>query len=84
MRVNIDELQDNIDNTLDKIDFGDLDEIATSLGNSDFNLFKNESFISKIGKILSGQFADQYDNIFGALFDLAGGVLLNILPIVSE
>jgi len=74
LRVNVNsDLKDSIDDTLNGIDFGDL-ETATVLG--------GESFLSKIGKILSGEFSDEYPNFFAALLNLVGGVFTDILPMI--
>jgi len=78
----IDELADNINNNLDKIDFGDLDDIAHNLGDNDFNLFSGDNFTTKIGKILSGEFATDFPNVFAAIFNVVGGVFLDVLPII--
>ena len=67
------ELDDIISKNLDKIDFGDL---------NDMSLFSGETFVEKIGKILSGEYAANFSNVFGAIFSLLGGVITDILPII--
>lgn len=77
-----DKLAENVENALKSIDFGDLDDIAKGLGEEQFNLFKNDSFFTKVGKILSGEFAENYPNMFAALLGLFGGMISDILPII--
>jgi len=76
-----DDLNNTVQNTLDKIDFGDLNKISEDLG-AGLNIFGGESFSAKIGKILSGEFAADFPNIFGALFSLLGGAVQNVLPMI--
>ena len=76
------QLNENINESLDKIDFGSLDEIANSFTDADFNLFGGDSFATKVGKILSGEFAGNYPNMFGAIMALFGGVIVDMMPII--
>ena len=76
------ELREHVDEILNGIDFGDLDEIAQNLTDADFNVFRGDSFAVRVGKILSGEFVNDYPNILLALLALFGGVVLDILPIV--
>ena len=76
----VEELSRNIDESLKNIDFGELDDITQNLG--DFNLFGGDSFAIKVGKILSGEFHNDYPNLFVALLALAGGVIADVLPMV--
>ena len=67
------DIDNNVQDTLDKIDFGDL-------GNQ--SVFGGGTFLEKIGEILSGEFADSHSNIFGAVLSLVGGVIGDILPMI--
>lgn len=77
-----DELRENVEETLKGIDFGDLDDIARELTDADFNVFKGDSFVTRVGKILSGEFVDDYPNVLAAILALFGGVILDVLPVV--
>lgn len=77
-----DELRENVEETLNGIDFGDLDDIAQSLTDADFNVFGGDSFATRVGKILSGEFVDDYPNVLAAILALFGGVVLEVLPVV--
>ena len=76
------DLQNNVNNTLGGINFGILDNIANGLGNLNFNLFGGDNFATRIGRILSGEYMNDYPNMFQALVRLFGGVILDVLPIV--
>jgi len=78
----ISELGDSVQETMKGIDFGGLDEIAQGLTDADFNVFKGDSFGVRVGKILSGEFVNDYPNVLAAILALVGGVVLDVLPIV--
>ncbi|MCL2228999.1 MAG: stage III sporulation protein AE [Firmicutes bacterium] len=83
MRTNIrDDLHDNVFNNLNNIDFSDLDQMATNLGSGGV-LFGGYNFTTMIGRILTGEFATDYPNMFAALLSIAGGAILQILPIIA-
>ena len=76
------DLKSNLKDTLDAIDFGNLDEMTADLGLGDMGIFKGESFTTKIGHILDGTYAEDFPNVFSALVHMFGGVVLNILPMI--
>jgi len=77
-----DQLRDNTNTILGSIDFGDLDSILAGLGGG-FNLFGGDSFMQRVGRILSGEFSSDHPNILGALFALFGASILDVLPIIA-
>jgi stage III sporulation protein AE len=77
-----DELGESIEKSLDAIDFGELDEIAAGLGSNDVGIFQGGSFFDKVGKILSGEFADEFPNAVSGIFSLIGGAISGVLPLV--
>jgi len=77
-----DQIGENVDNTLNNINMGDLDQIVNDLRNNQLNLFGGSSFTQRVGRILSGEFHEEYDNMFSALFSLFGGFILDILPLI--
>ena len=77
-----DQLRDNVNNTLGGINFGILDNIANGLGNLNFNLFGGDNFGTRVGRLLSGEYANDYPNMFQALIRLFGGVVIDILPLM--
>jgi len=76
------QLRDNVNNTLGGINFGILDNIANSLGNLNFNLFGSDNFATRVGRILSGEYMNDYPNMFQALMRLFGGVVLDVMPLL--
>jgi len=74
------DLEQNVNDTLNGIDMGDLDSMVRELDG--FNLFGSDSFGQRVGRILSGEFQEDYPNMFSALFALFGSVILGILPLV--
>ena len=78
----LDDLTNNVNDQLGNIDFGDLDDIANNLTNNDFNLFGTGSFTDMVGRILRGQFAEDYPNVFAALLSMMAGIITGVLPMV--
>ena len=76
------QLQDNVNDNLNSIDFGDLDNIVGGLTSDDFNMFGGSSFSQKVGQILTGEFASNYPSIVAAILSLFGGVVLSVIPII--
>jgi stage III sporulation protein AE len=66
-------MESNIDEILNQIDFGALENQ---------NVFGGDSFIVKLGKILSGEYASNYQTIVDAVLDLLGGVVVSVLPMI--
>lgn len=76
------ELQNNVNNTLNNINLGDLDQIINDLDLDSRNLFGGSSFTSRVGRILSGQFSEDYPNLLTAVLALFGGFVMDVLPII--
>ena len=73
------QLGNNVQDNLNNINMEDLDSIVGDLQN---NLFGGSSFTDRVGRILSGEFAGDYPNLFQAIFALFGDVVLSVLPII--
>lgn len=67
------ELSDAVNETLSKIDFGDLSKVS---------VFGGDNFVAMVGQILSGKFFENYPDVFSGIFALLGGVVMSVLPIV--
>jgi len=67
------DLEDNVNNNLNNIDWGDLQNSI---------VFGGESFLTKLGRILSGEFAGDHASMLHAMFSLFGGVIMDVLPMV--
>ncbi len=67
------ELSQAVTDTLDKLDFGDL---------SNLSVFGGADFITTLGQILSGEFFQQYPDVWSGILALLGGVVMAVLPVV--
>ncbi|MCL2569842.1 MAG: stage III sporulation protein AE [Firmicutes bacterium] len=77
----IEELERNVNDSLNNIDFGELDDILAGIG-SGFNLFGEDSFMQRVSRIISGEFQTEHNNMFSALFALFGSAIFGFLPII--
>ncbi|MCL2851222.1 MAG: stage III sporulation protein AE [Firmicutes bacterium] len=77
------DITNNVNNTLGGIDFGNLDNIVGNLGSGTLNLFGTNNFGAQVRQILNGDFASNYPNLFVAMLALFGGVILDVLPILT-
>ena len=75
------QINQNVQDNLNNINFGDIDKEIDSI-RSGFNLFGDDSFRIRVGRILSGEFQNDHNNMLSALFGLFGGVIFRVLPIV--
>ena len=74
------QLQNNVDDGIGNINLDDLDKMVSELENS--SIFGGGSFVSRVGRILSGEFNEDYPNLFVAIMALFGGVVLGIMPMM--
>lgn len=68
------ELSQAVQDTLSQLDFGDL---------SNLSVFGGNNFWTVLGQILSGQFFQQYPDVWSSIWVLLGNVVLSVLPIVA-
>ena len=76
------DLENNVNNTLNGINLGNLDDIVAGLRDGPRNLFGGTSFTQRVGQILSGEFSQDYPNLFTGILALFGAFVLDILPII--
>ena len=67
------ELSQVVNDTLSKIDFGDL---------ANLSVFGGSDFWTVLGQILSGEYFKQYPDVFSGIWALLGSVVLAVLPFV--
>lgn len=67
------ELSQVVNDTLSKIDFGDL---------ANLSVFGGSDFWTVLGQILSGEYFKQYPDVFSGIWALLGSVVLAVLPLV--
>ena len=75
------ELGNAVDDTLEDIEFGDLDGLVDDL-NDKSNLFGNLSFKEKITGLIKGEYELNYTNLLSCVISLFFDNVTNILPIV--
>ena len=77
------DITNNVNNIFGGIDFGNLNNIVGNLGSGSLNLFGTNNFGGQVQRILNGDFASDYPNLFVAMLALFGGVILDVLPIIT-
>lgn len=75
-------LEDTVNDTLGGVNMGDLDEIVNNLGSGTRGIFGGSNFTQRVGQILSGEFTENYPNLFSAILSLFGSFVLSILPVI--
>lgn len=73
------ELTNNVNDQLNKIDFSDLNNLLNGLSDQ-FNLFGGKSFKDKIQSIINGTYFNSYDSMFAAIIDLIFDGVKSFLP----
>ena len=71
--MNENELSQAVNDTLSKLDFGDL---------ANLSVFGGKSFWTVLGQILSGEYFKQYPDVMSGIWALLGDVILAVLPLV--
>ncbi len=67
------ELSNAVNDTLSKLDFGDL---------SNLSVFGGSDFWTVLGQILSGEYFKQYPDVLSGIWALLGNVIVAVLPLV--
>ena len=75
-------LEDNINDQLEGLDFSGFDAIIKKMSLGEQNIFNDESFLSKIKKILSGETSINFSSVGSAIFSLFSHDILAVVPIV--
>lgn len=76
------ELEQNIDDQIDKINFKEIDEIIENV--NDYEIFSNSTFKEKVKQLLSGNYFTNYDNLFDAIINIIFKEIKNIIPILCS
>lgn len=76
------ELEEEINNQLEDLDFSSLEDILNSFTNGQINIFGGSSFIEKLQKLITGEFDDN-QNLWSSIFSIFFDNLLGLLPIIS-
>lgn len=77
------ELDENIDNQLNNIDFGELDNIFNNLDEEAKGLFNSTSFYDKVMAVLNGELSTDSSSFFQYIFNLFFDNLLKFVPLLA-
>ncbi len=76
------ELQDEIDDQLENLDFSELDDVIDNFSDGQINIFGVSSFVEKLIKLISGEF-DNGKGLLNSIISLFFENLLDLLPVIS-
>ena len=76
------QLEKNVDETLNEIDFSKFDEVVSSLGDEEKAFFGSDTFFEKVNQILSGELGDSFGSILLQIFNLIFGNIGSFVPTV--
>lgn len=74
------ELEENVENQLDDIDFSGLDNILNSLDDGKTNIFGGSSFIEIVTKFINAEDSDYYDNFLSYAFSILFDDIIELIP----
>ena len=77
------ELDKNIDDQLNNIDFGELDNIFNNLDEEAKGLFNSTSFYDKVMAVLDGELSTDSSSFFQYIFNLFFDNLLKFVPLLA-
>lgn len=77
------ELDKNIDDQLNNIDFGELDNIFNNLDEEAKGLFNSTSFYDKVMAVLNGELSTDSSSFFQYIFNLFFDNLLKFVPLLA-
>ena len=78
------QLEENITSQLDKLNFGDIEKILSSLNSSESEIFGDSSFKGKVESIINGSFANGQSSVFTAIVNLVFDDILNFIPLLAS
>ena len=78
------QLEENITSQLDKLNFGDIEKILSSLNSSESEIFGDSSFKGKVESIINGSFANGQSSVFTAIVNLVFDDILKFIPLLAS
>ena len=79
----IENIENEVGEQLDDIDFSDIEDILASMSDSANEVFGGTSFLEKIQSIINGDFASSSSSIWGAIINLFFDNIISFLPILA-
>ena len=71
-----------VDKTLEDIDFSGFDEIIKNMTNQDKSIFSNGSFLEKVKDLIFGKTSINFSSIASAFFSILSNEILAIIPLL--
>lgn len=78
------DISGQIENQLENLDFGNLDEILKNMSLDEKKIFGSERFVEKVKMIISGEFKGLGENAIDVLLSLTFDNLISLLPIMAS
>ncbi len=75
-----DELEENLENQLNDIDFSELDNILNNLDAEKTNIFGGSSFLEIVTKFINAEDSDYYDNFLTYAFSILFDDIIELIP----
>ncbi len=76
------DITNEVDKTLEDIDFSGFDEIIKNMTNQDKSIFSNGSFLEKVKDLISGKTSINFSSIASAFFSILSNEILAIIPLL--
>lgn len=77
------DLYSQVEQTLDELDFGDMETVLKNFDEHQNRIFYEKSFGAKVKSILSGELAVNYSSFFRALLDMVFNNVLRYIPLFA-
>ena len=73
-------IEDSVASQLDNLNFDKFEEILSNFGQEEKNIFDANSFVEKVKKVISGDFANNNNSLFSSVINLLFDGILSFLP----
>ncbi len=78
------ELEDEVENQLENLDFSDLEKVIENLSTSAKNIFAANTFAEKLKLVVSGEYADSSSSFMSAIMSVFWQSLKSVLPLIAS
>ena len=80
--ISMEDIEDEVQQQLENLDFSSLDEILSSLSKGQIKIFGGTSFAEKIYNLITGKY-DNGQGLWNTLIDIFLNNFLGLIPIIS-
>lgn len=77
------QLQEGVESQLGKLNFSEINEVLSSLGTNELEIFGATSFEGKVESVINGTFASGQKSIFTAIVNLVFDDILKYIPLLA-